>query len=83
MRKYPDNITFAWQRSDGDYEIVATLNGETISEDGVWNYLVEQTLSTLHMADTNTEAFNREDVVSVLVPDEGEDWEPINVGADR
>jgi len=81
MRKYPNYITFAWERSDGDYEIVGTLNGETIDEDAVWNYLVEQTLAAMRLSDTDTQAFNREDVVSVLIPDEDETWEPIKVGA--
>jgi hypothetical protein len=81
MRKYPNYITFAWERSDGDYEIVGTLNGETIDEDAVWNYLVEQTLGAMRLSNTDTQAFNREDVVSVLIPDEGETWEPIEVGA--
>lgn len=81
MRKYPNYITFAWQRSDGDYEIVGTLNGETIEEDAVWNYLVEQTLNTLRLADTDTQAYHREDVVSVLETGEDDaDWEPIKVG---
>jgi hypothetical protein len=80
MRKYPNYITFAWERSDGDYEIVGTLNGETIDEDAVWNYLVEQTLAAMRLSNTDTQAFNREDVVSVLIPDEGETWEPIKVG---
>jgi hypothetical protein len=83
MRKYPNYITFAWQRSDGDMEIVGTLNGETIDEDAVWNYLVEQTLTIMRMANYDTQAFNREDVVSVLIPDEGETWEPIKVGANQ
>jgi hypothetical protein len=81
MRKYPNYITFAWERSDGDYEIVGTLNGETIDEDAVWNYLVERTLGAMRLSNTDTQAFNREDVVSVLIPDEGETWEPIKVGA--
>ena len=83
MRKYPNHITFAWQRSDGDYEIVGTLNGETIEEDAVWNYLVEQTLAAMRLADSDTQAFHREDVVSVLIPDDGEDWTPIQVGANQ
>jgi hypothetical protein len=83
MRKYPNYITFAWQRcgDDCDYEIVGTLNGETIDEDAVWNYLVEQTLKIAQMANYDTQAYHREDVVSVLETDEGEDWEPIKVGA--
>jgi hypothetical protein len=81
MRKYPNNITFAWERSDGDYEIVGTLNGETIDEDAVWNYLVEQTLAAMRLSDTDTQAFHREDVVSVLISDEGEEWQPLKVGA--
>jgi hypothetical protein len=80
MRNYPNNITFAWQRSDGDYEIVGTLNGETIEEDTLWNTLVEQTLVLLRQSFTDTLAYNREDVVSILVPDENELWTPIQVG---
>ena len=32
MKRYPNYITFAWQRcgDDCDYEIVGTLNGETV-----------------------------------------------------
>ena len=81
MRKYPNYITFAWQRSDGDFEIVGTLNGETIEEDAVWNYLVEQTLGAMRLSDSDTQAFPREDVVSVLIPDESEEWKPLQVGA--
>jgi hypothetical protein len=79
MRKYPNYITFAWERSDGDMEIVGTLNGETIDEDAVWNYLVEQTLRVMRMANYDTQAYHREDVYSVLIH-EGEDWEPFKVG---
>jgi hypothetical protein len=80
MRKYPNYITFAWERSDGDMEIVGTLNGETIDEDNVWNYLVEQTLTIMQMADEATQTYHREDVYSVIEHD-GQDWEPIKVGA--
>jgi hypothetical protein len=83
MRKYPNYITFAWERSDGDFEIVGTLNGETIDEDAVWNYLVEQTLAAMRLSNTDTQAFHREDVVSVLIPDEDEEWKPIQVGANQ
>ena len=79
MRKYPNYITFAWERSDGDYEIVGTLNGETIDEDNTWNYLVEQTLAALRLSENDVQAYNREDVYSVLEHD-GTDWEPIKVG---
>jgi hypothetical protein len=80
MRKYPNYITFAWERSDGDYEVVGTLNGETFDEDAVWNYLVEQTLAALRLSENDVQAYNREDVYSVLEHD-GTDWEPIKVGA--
>ena len=80
MRKYPNYITFAWQRSDGDYEVVGTLNGETIDEDAVWIYLVEQTLAALRLSEHDVQAYHREDVYSVLEHD-GTDWEPIKVGA--
>ena len=82
MRKYPNYITFAWQRSDNDsdYEIVGTLNGETVDEDMVWTYLVEQTLRVMRMEGRDVQAYRREDVYSVLIH-EGEDWEPIKVGA--
>jgi hypothetical protein len=63
-------------------EIVGTLNGETIDEDAVWNYLVEQTLTIMRMADEATQAYHREDVYSVIDMTDAEDWEPIKVGAD-
>jgi hypothetical protein len=47
MRKYPNNTTFAWERSDGDYEIGDTVNGETIENDILRELLVAQTLITL------------------------------------
>jgi hypothetical protein len=81
MTRYPNYITFAWQRSDGDMEIVGTLNGETIDEDAVWNYAVEQTLRIMRFEGRDVQAYNREDVVSVLETDEGDDWEPIKMGA--
>lgn len=79
MRKYPNYITFAWQRSDGDMEIVGTLNGETIQEDAVWNYLVEQTLGAMRLADSDTQAFHREDVCAVIDMEGSEDWTPIGM----
>ena len=79
MNRYPNYITFAWQRSDGDYEIVGTLNGETIDDDSLWNTLVAITLSTLRQSEGDTRAYHREDVVSVLEHD-GWDWEPIKIG---
>ena len=79
MNRIPNYITFAWQRSDGDYEIVGTLNGETIENDTLWCILVAQTLNTLRLADPDTQAYNREDVVSVLIPDEDEEWTPIKI----
>jgi hypothetical protein len=82
MRKYPNYITFAWQRSDDDcdYEIVGTLNGETIDEDAVWNYLVEQTMAAMRLSGQDVQVYHREDTYSVLEHD-GTDWEPIKVGA--
>jgi hypothetical protein len=77
--RYPNNLTFAWLRSDGDYEIVGTLNGETIDDNDIWNNLVEQTLAIMKESDEDTEAYNREDVVSVLIPDEDEEWTPVVV----
>jgi len=80
MRKYPNYLTFAWQRSDNDsdYEIVGTLNGETFDDDMVWNYLVEQTLTIMQMEGRDVQAYNREDVYSVIEHD-GQDWEPIKM----
>ena len=79
MRKYPNYITFAWERSDGDMEIVGTLNGETIDEDAVWNYLVEQTLKIMRLCDSDTQAFHREDVYSVIDMTDSNEWNPLNV----
>jgi hypothetical protein len=81
MTRLPNYITFAWQRSDGDYEIVGTLNGETIDDNQLWDSTVRTMLMLLRLNDNDTQAFNREDVVSVLIPDEGEDWEPIKLEA--
>lgn len=79
MRKYPNYITFAWERSDGDMEIVGTLNGETIDEDAVWNYLVEQTLKIMRLYDSDTQAFHREDVYAVIDMTDADEWNPLNV----
>ena len=79
MNRLPNYITFAWQRSDGDYEIVGTLNGETIEDDSLWNTLVAMTLSTLRQSEPDTQAYHREDVYSILEHD-GTDWEPIKIG---
>jgi hypothetical protein len=78
MTRYPNYITFAWQRSDGDYEVVGTLNGETIDDDQLWNYLVWVTLATLKLSSSDTEAYNREDIYAVI-EHYGEDWQPINM----
>ena len=81
MKRYPNYITFAWQRiSDCDYEIVGTLNGETVEEDAIWNYLVRQTLAALRLSENDVQAYHREDVYSVIEHD-GTDWAPINVEA--
>jgi hypothetical protein len=77
--RYTNYITFAWLRSDGDYEIVGTLNGETIDDDRLWNKLVEKTLATLKVSNDDTEAYEREDVVAVLIPDEDEEWSPLTI----
>jgi hypothetical protein len=81
MTRLPNYITFAWQRSDGDYEIVGTLNGETIDDNQLWDSTVRTMLMLLRLNDNDTQAFNREDVVSVLETDEGEEWEPIKLEA--
>jgi hypothetical protein len=80
MTRYPNYITFAWQRSDGDYEIVGTLNGETIDDSRLWNGTVSTMLLLLQASDRDTQAYHREDVVSVLEHD-GWDWEPIKMEA--
>lgn len=77
--RYPNFITFAWQRSDGDYEIVGTLNGEMFNDDNLWNYLVEHTLTTMQHNDPDTQAYHREDVCSIIETENGEKWEPINM----
>jgi hypothetical protein len=84
MARYPNYITFAWERSDGDFEVVGTLNGETVDSDTQWNYLVEQMLSAIRAAredfDTlDVRAYSREDVYSVLEAGEDGDWTPIDI----
>ena len=82
MTRLPNYITFAWQRSDGDYEIVGTLNGETIDDSRLWNGTVSTMLLLLQVNDRDTQAYHREDVVSVLETGEDEDdWTPISMGA--
>ena len=82
MTRYPNYITFAWQRSDGDYEIVGTLNGETIEDSRLWNGTVSTMLMLLQVNDRDTQAYHREDVVSVLETAEDEDdWKAIDMGA--
>lgn len=77
-RRYPNHITFAWERSDGDYEIVGALNGETIDDDHLWNGTVRTMLMLLQLNDIDTQAYNREDIYSVY---EGcEKWTAINMG---
>jgi hypothetical protein len=80
--RYPNYVTFAWQRSDGDYEIVGTLNGETIEEAELWNSTVRIMLTLLRFNDNDTQAYHREDVVSVWESGDNEDdWKPINLMA--
>jgi hypothetical protein len=81
MTRLPNYITFAWQRSDGDMEIVGTLNGETIDDNQLWDSTVRTMLMLLRLNDNDTQAYHREDVVSVLIPDEDETWEPIKLEA--
>jgi hypothetical protein len=77
--RYTNYITFAWLRSDGDYEIVGTLNGETVDDDALWNNTVKVMLMLLKASNDDTEAYEREDVVSVLIPDEDEEWSPLTI----
>jgi hypothetical protein len=80
MNRLPNYITFAWQRSDGDYEIVGTLNGETIEDYRLWNSTVRMMLTLLQLNDSDTQAYHREDVVSVMETGENdEDWMPLNI----
>lgn len=82
MNRIPNYITFAWQRSDGDYEIVGTLNGETVDDYRLWNSTVRTMLTLLQLNDSDTQAYHREDVVSVLERGEDEDeWTAIDMGA--
>ena len=78
MRKYPIHITFAWPRSDGDYEIVGALNGETFDCDFHWNGTVETMLMLLRLNDPDINAYNREDIYAIGDGDEG-DWKPITI----
>jgi hypothetical protein len=80
-RRYPNHITFAWERSDGDYEIVGALNGETIDDDHLWNGTVRTMLMLLQLNDTDTQAYHREDIYSVGEAGDGEDWTAIDMGA--
>jgi len=82
MKRYPNYITFAWQRcgDDCDYEVVGTLNGETIDDDAMWNHLVWQTLALLRLSDNDVQAYHREDVYAVIEHD-GDDWTPIDLEA--
>lgn len=78
-RRYPNHITFAWERSDGDYEIVGALNGETVDDHNLWNGTVRTMLMLLQLNDIDTQAYHREDICSVY---EGcEDWTAINMGS--
>ena len=79
MTRIPSHITFAWERSDGDYEIVGTLNGETVDDAQLWNSTVRTMLTLLQLNDSDTQAYCREDVVSVLETGEEEDWMPLNI----
>ena len=75
--RYTNYITFAWLRSDGDYEIVGTLNGETVEDDALWNNTVRVMLMLLKAANDDTEAYEREDTYSVIISDEDEVWTPL------
>ena len=59
MNRLPNYITFAWQRSDGDYEIVGTLNGETVDDYRLWNSTVRTMLTLLQLNDSDTQAYCR------------------------
>lgn len=78
--RYPNYITFAWERSDGDYEIVGTLNGETIDDVQLWNSIVRTMLTLLRLSDRETKAYHREDVVSILETGDDDAWVPIDMG---
>lgn len=77
MRKYPNHITFAWPRCDGDYEIVGALNGESLFDDQLWDGTVRTMLMLLQLNDPDTQAYNREDIYSIGEAGEEEDWKPI------
>jgi len=77
--RYTNYITFAWLRSDGDYEIVGTLNGETVEDDALWNNTVKVMLMLLKASNDDTEAYEREDTYSVIICDDDEAWTPITI----
>lgn len=66
--RYPDFLLFGWERSDGDFECLASLNGETIDDWRAWNHLVEQTYGILTYANEGNEivVLERQDLVEVM-----------------
>ena len=67
--RYPNSLLFGWERSDGDFECLASLNGETIDDWRSWNELVEQTYGILTYAmDGGNEiiVLERQDLVEVM-----------------
>lgn len=69
MIRYPNYLSIVSIRDDGDFELLATLNGDTIEDDSAWNAVVNTTFQNLKMAKDNVFALNRNDAPDMLNSD--------------
>lgn len=64
--RYPNYLLFGWERDDGDFECLVSMNGETIEQE-TWNHLVEQTYGILVMTQaSDILVLERQDLVEVM-----------------
>lgn len=73
--RYPDFLLFGWEREDGDFECLASLNGEQIDDRETWNHLVEHTYGVLKYATGNEiMVLERQDLESAMTDDGTSPW---------
>jgi hypothetical protein len=80
-RRYPDFLLIGWERTDGDFECLAALNGDQIEPDDRWNAMVEWIVAAfrLTMPDHEIVIVAREELVSVLAAADDAPLEPVPI----
>lgn len=70
MNRYPNYLSIVAPREDGDFELLVTLNGDTIESSANWNWLVTHVYETVLVAHGEAIILNRMDAPDVLTIDD-------------